>query len=430
MFSILRAWASLQRSQWFDRGKLREIQRRKLKRILNHAYHNVAFYKSLYRSHGIDSTRIKSIADLRKLPTITRNDLQNEPLAKRTAIDANLSSCKLTTTSGTSGSPVQVYDDALSVPYRDAQNLRLLWAYGVRPLHRICKMRVGDPTGVRPMAFLSEVGLWGFLRRNLLQQILYDSEIDSTVEMISKWKPKVIFGQGSYLTLLLERSKSLGRDMESQIVIATGEVLDGLTRSQLENGFHASVYDHYGMEEVGGSVAWECPTHFGYHVNDETVVLEFMRDGETVNPGEPGEIYITSLTHMATPIIRYATGDIATSIDEECECGRNLSMLRDIQGRVLDALVTRNGRHVFTAIARLQEVGGLNQFHVVQNEDYSIDLYARIAAGMEMSTLEELQRVCTELLGSIPVRIVKVERIDLVPGRKFRVIESKLRSRE
>jgi len=429
MIQILRAWASLQRSQWFERRTLAEIQNRNLKRIVDHAYRDVPFYNNLYRSHGVDPREIKSAADLSKLPPITRNDLQNEPLPKRTAFDVDLSACMPTVTSGTTGSPVQVYDDPLSVPYRDAQNLRLLWAYGVRAFHKICKMRVGDPTGVKPKPFLSEVGLWGFLRRNLLKQILYESDMDPTIELVAKWRPDVIFGMGSYLRLLLDRSKTLGRSLSFDIVITTAEVLDGLTRSHLQNGFHASVYDHYGMEEVGGSVAWECPTHFGYHINDETVVLEFLRDGEPVAPGEAGEIYITSLTHMATPIIRYATGDIATPIGEECECGRGLSMLRDIRGRVLDALVTRNGKHVFTIISRLEEVRGLEQFRVVQDRDYSINLYARIRDGMETSTREELEHICAEMLENAPTRIIQVEQLVQAPG-KFRIVESKLTSGE
>jgi phenylacetate-CoA ligase len=216
--------------------------------------------------------------------------------------------------------------------------------------------------------------------------------------------------------------------LDSKIVITTGETLDSFTRASLQDGFHSDVYDHYGMEEVGGSVAWECPTHSGYHINDESVVLEFLRDGEPVDPGEPGEVYITSLTHRATPIIRYATGDIATPIGGECECGRGLSMLKDVQGRVIDALVTKDHRYVLTIISRLQEVRGLEQFKVIQNRDFSVDLHVRIADGLETSTREELQHVCTDLLGDTPVRIVQVNRIDHLLGQKFRIVESKVMS--
>jgi phenylacetate-CoA ligase len=281
---------------------------------------------------------------------------------------------------------------------------------------------------LKPKPFLSEVGLWGFLRRNCVKQIVYDSDMNRAIELIGNWKPDVIFGMSSYFRILLEHAKSIGRSLDCKNVITTAEVLDRLTRAHIEDSFKAAVYDHYGMEEVGGSVAWECPTHFGYHINDETVALEFLRDGEPVAPGEPGEVHITSLTHTATPIIRYATGDIATPIEEECECGRSLSMLKDIQGRVLDALVTTDGKHIFTIISRVQEIHGLKQFKVVQNRDFSVDLFVRIAPGMESSVRDELERTCVELLGKTPTRIIPVERIEHVSGQKFRIVESKLTS--
>jgi len=428
MYQILRTWASLQRSQWLKKDRLYENRNMRLRRIIDHAYHKVPFYNELYRSHGIDPVRIRSVSDLSLLPPITRRDLQSQPLETRTAIDTNLGDCMLCATSGTTGSPVRVYDDVFSVPYRDALNLRLLWAYGVRPYHKICKMRVGDPTGQKPKAFLSEAGLWGFLRENCLKQIIYDNDIAAAVTLISRWKPHVIFGMGSYLRILLESSNELKSPLDSKIIITTGETLDSLTRASLQHGFHGDVYDHYGMEEVGGSVAWECPTHSGYHINDESVLLEFLRDGEPVDSGEPGEVYITSLTHRATPIIRYATGDIATPIGEECQCGRSLSMLKDVHGRTLDALVTKDHRYVLTIVSRLQEVQGLEQFKVIQNGDFSVDVFVRIADGMETSTREELQRACTELLGDTPIRIVQVNHIDHLLGRKFRIVESKVMS--
>ncbi len=54
------------------------------------------------------------------------------------------------------------------------------------------------------------------------------------------------------------------------IVITSGEMSDNSTRRFIQNKFGAEVFDH-GIEEVGGSVAWECPTHSGYHVNDDSL---------------------------------------------------------------------------------------------------------------------------------------------------------------
>jgi len=132
-----------------------------------------------------------------------------------------------------------------------------------------------------------------------------------------------------------------------------------------------------------------------------------------------------------TPIIRYATGDIATPLASECQCGRSLSKLKDVQGRILDFVVTKNGRFVSPAaiINRLEDVHGLEQFRVIQHDVNMIDLHVKIAVGMDITTRRELAHVCTALFDDTPVRIIQVESVDYSLGQKFRIVESSLAKR-
>jgi phenylacetate-CoA ligase len=429
-FQILRCWASLQKSQWFKKQALAQIQDTRLKRIVNHSYRNVPFYNKLYHSHGVDLERIRNASDLSRIPAITRSDLQGESLDVRTASGTDLNSCMLRTSSGTTATPIQVLEDSSSIAYRDALNLRLLWAYGTRPFNSLCKMRVSDPEG-EPKVRLSDVGMYGIIRKHGMKSVLYDTDPAKVAAMLAKWKPDIIFGTGSYFRMLAECSRRLNLHLNCRTIITSGEILDSSTRAYLRDEFRANVYDHYGMEEVGGSIAWECPTHSGYHINDECVILEFLRDGEPVAPGEPGEIYITSLTRTSTPIIRYATGDIATRIASECQCGRGLSMIKNVQGRILDFVVTKNGRLVSPAsiINKLEDVPGVEQFRVVQNEANMIEIHVKIAAGMDNTTQNQLEHVCTELFDDTPLRIIQVDEVDYSLGQKFRIIESSVTKR-
>ena len=428
MYEILNTWASLQRSQWYEKSKLARLRDSRLKRIVDHAYRKVPFYGELYQRLGVGARNIKSVSDLSGVPTVKREQLQRAGISALTAVGTNLADCMLGTTSGTTGARLQVYEDQAAVAYRDALNLRLLWAYGFRPFQRLCRTRVSDPTGRGPKRRLSDVGLWGFVRSHGMKQILYKTEPAKAVLILKDWEPDVIFGNPTYLKLLAKSANKIGVVLRCSTVITSGQVLDSSSRAFIGNAFQADVFDHYGLEEVGGSVAWECPTHSGYHINDECVILEFLRDGQPVASGEPGEIHVTSLTRSVTPIIRYATGDIGIPLDGECACGRGLSLLKSVKGRIMDYVVTRDGRFVPSnlIISRVEELQGIEQYKVFQNVDQTIDVHVKITDNMESPVLIKLKDVCSDLFGDTPARVVRVDNIEQASGRKFRIVESAL----
>jgi phenylacetate-CoA ligase len=101
------------------------------------------------------------------------------------------------------------------------------------------------------------------------------------------------------------------------------------------------MFNTYGCREFM-SLAGECETHDGLHVNAENVLVE------TALPAAagPSEVIVTDLHNYGMPFIRYAVGDLAVLDDSPCRCGRGLPKIQRIEGRVLDALRTADGRTV------------------------------------------------------------------------------------
>jgi phenylacetate-CoA ligase len=87
------------------------------------------------------------------------------------------------------------------------------------------------------------------------------------------------------------------------------------------------IFEHYGITEMGFTVAMECQRHDGMHINEADVYAEVvdLKSGEPLEPGEEGELVLTSINRRGMPIIRYKTGDITKLIDEPCECGDALT---------------------------------------------------------------------------------------------------------
>ncbi len=118
--------------------------------------------------------------------------------------------------------------------------------------------------------------------------------------------------------------------------------------AQLWNG--ARIFDHHGMTEVG-PVSFECPERPGtIHVIETSYLTEIL-DPETCQPvsrGETGELILTTLGRLGSPLLRYRTGDLVrAALAEVCVCGRHeVALEGGILGRSDDMVVVR-GVNVF-----------------------------------------------------------------------------------
>jgi phenylacetate-CoA ligase len=427
MLGVLTKWIQLQRSQWMTKDRLSKLQVARINRVVNDAFRKVPFYHALYE--GVASRGPLNIGDTRDLPIVTKAQVKSTPLQQRTAVDANLNSCLVNTTSGSTGPPITTLEDSYSAAFRDALNLRLMWAYGMRPLDRICRIRLG----LRPelkFSLADKSGVWGFFRRRLHKTLLSDTDILDHLRFIAAFRPAVLIASASYCRALVRTCEELNEQLPSfRVVITSGELSDNSTRKLIENKFGAEVFDHYGIEEVG-SIAWECPTHSGYHVNTDSLFSEFLRDEERVGAGETGELHVTSFHNMATPIIRYSTGDLATLIEDDCSCGRGLSMIRDIQGRMLDFVLTTD-RHYISPMAIIDAfatISGIEQFKIIQEKNFSIEVFIKYGDEKKNGILTDVQQRCRALFGETPVIVRLTDRLDNPKGKKFRAIESRLTS--
>jgi phenylacetate-CoA ligase len=250
-------------------------------------------------------------------------------------------------------------------------------------------------------------------------------DMNEHLTLFSKWKPTVIYAPVSYFRAFIEFLEETGKSLELRVVITGSEMLDKSTRRRIEDMFHAEVFETYGLVDAG-AVAWECPTRSGYHINTDSLIAEFLREGEPVAAGEPGEICITSLYKKATPVIRYLVGDIATPLDSDCQCGRGLALMKNIEGRRVDFIITKNGHYVspYTVMYSLENISGIEEFKVTQLKDYSVEVLVKPAETKADHVLKEVGEHCLQLFGETRFDIKAVERIENMKGQKRRPVQS------
>ena len=141
-------------------------------------------------------------------------------------------------------------------------------------------------------------------------------------------------------------------------------------RTKIEEAFETTVFDTYGCSE-GFHIAAQCGLEDHYHIQDLDVIVEFLDDDDQpVPPGIPGHVVVTRLHPGPMPFIRYKVGDIAEYKMGKCSCGRNFSLLKSIQGRNTDVVLTPGGNrlivHFFTGI--LEHFPEIDSFQVVQDD--------------------------------------------------------------
>ncbi len=107
----------------------------------------------------------------------------------------------------------------------------------------------------------------------------------------------------------------------------------------------ARVVDHHGMTEIG-PVSYSCPKRPGVlHVIEDSYIAEVIDPltGQPVPRGVAGELVLTNLGRLGSPLVRYRTSDIVQAAAAgSCECGtRDLALDGGILGRTDDMLVVR-----------------------------------------------------------------------------------------
>jgi phenylacetate-CoA ligase len=166
------------------------------------------------------------------------------------------------------------------------------------------------------------------------------------------------------------------------------------------------------------------------HITCEDIVVEITdSEGNVLPPGSAGEIVTTHLATRDFPFIRYRTGDVGVLDDGKCSCGRGLPLLKEIQGRTTDFVVSADGTvmHGLSLVYPIRELPGIEAFQVVQER---LDLTRVVLVWGEQfdeSNLERIRSALRRRLGAtVQICIERVESIPLEASGKFRYVVSKL----
>ena len=379
----------LKKLSTLTKNELDDIKLKKINSLIKRAIKST-FYSNLYKNHD---TYVKSIDDLNNLPIITKEMIKGKEEELLTNSKFLLSKGY---TSGSSGSPLTVYYDYLSVLKENAY----VWLY-----RNNCGLEFKEPV----------VSLRGNLNKNSISKYdkftntlylssynLNSKNINEYYKLILDFKPKAVLAYPSSIYLLASLLKEYNLKLSVELVFTSSETLYEPQKETIESVLNSHVFDWYGNAERTIALQSE---------NDIYVEPSLYSHNEFYDD----YLVSTNLNNYSFPLIRYKTNDIIKIEENE---------IKHILGRDDDFVIlednTKIGRidHIFKGL------NGIKFAQIIQNKINEIDINI-VEYNFTEKDRELLKEKIIERLGlyiKYQINLIEENEIIYMPSGKFKMV--------
>ncbi len=318
-------------------------QSARLKETLRDCVKHVPYYQNAW-SQSQKQAALEG--DLQALPLLEKEPLRASPEAFLRD-DLHPFRPQVFLTSGSTGTPISSYytipELRRSLALREVRSAR--WAGVSYKMPRATfsgRMVEPDPYSKGP-----------FYRFNRAERQVYFSAFHLRpntakmyVEALHKHQVKWMTGYAVSFYLLARFILEQGILVPSlKAIITTSEKLTSKMREMMEQAYSCRIYEEYSTVE-NAIFASECEYGQLHNSPDVSVVEILKSDGTPCDPGEAGEVVVTTLSRVYQPLIRFRLGDLAKWGTQACSCGRSMPVIDEVVGRIEDVVVGPDGRQM------------------------------------------------------------------------------------
>ena len=346
----------IERIARIPREDLRLLQNKRFLNVVAFAW-KIPFYQRHWGAAGVVPDDIRSIDDIGKLPTYSKEDLMasveaHPPMGDFHGLDSyakeNRPPLVFQTTSGTTGRPQPLLFGPKS---REIQNILLARLYAMQGINRDDVMHSVYGHGmVNGGHYVRETVLHWMGAQLLTAGTGIETSSTNQVNLMKEFGATAIIGFGDYITYLagIARKEGLEPGTDINIRVISGH-MGAESREAISKAWGgAEVYDWYGVGDTG-AIAGEGPDHAGMYVQEDAQFLEIL-DIESNKPmadGESGDMVVTCLyKDDVFPIIRFNTHDVSAFRTDPSPLGFTLRRIVGFQGRS-DNMVKLRGINIY-----------------------------------------------------------------------------------
>jgi len=413
----VREFLSLRARRGWDRSRIDELRRVKLRRLIRHAYDNVPYYRRLMDHARVRPDEIRGPEDLQNIPVTTKKDLRN---AGPDCLAHGAGPLITLQTSGHSGIPFEVKMTAAEYRTRRLREFRMLIGLGVRPTDRLVLL---GPVRTRPARLHRRLG---FYRMEVIPLTLPE---DEQLARFRSSNPDILWAYPTILkTALYNAHCGLSDLVRPRFLITSGQVMEPVFRERLRRELPSmEIVNIYGSAEVG-RIGAECRHRRGLHLEEDALIVEFLQDGNRVEPGTEGHVAVTSLDQLTMPFIRYEQGDLCRLRAHACECCWRTPLIDPPLGRSADMITLPCGGALspLPLDVALRNELSLWQYRFIQHRPDHIEAQLCFRELPSPDKVGELKRLMENTVGHgivFDVQLIPEMRFE---GSKFKVFLSNL----
>jgi len=402
------------------------VQEEKFISLVRFAYREIPFYRKRWDAAGVNPADIRTIADIVKLPVISREEVREGFRAGLFSRAHDGTQNVVFQTSGSTG-------ESLEVPWDRPSMLRIMTYFSpdivgeyagieIRSATYIVVMGHGDTIPPFSLDHPHETPPGMTFSRGNVSFIDALEPPDRILAFIAEKRPDFIGGYTGIITELAAYAQEHGIPVWCPRLIGlSAEPLPSQSVRLIREVFRAPVMASYVATETG-LIAVERRYGEGYGVVRWDVVVELLNDdGEMVREGEVGNVVVTTLSNRAMPLIRYA--GLADYSSFKPGCGNDPATLSVVYGRKIERLECRDGSTVNPYLLEviMASIEGIGQYQIVQHSLDEIEvLYVPLKekTGVPVSPdTRSAARAFARVFGAgVQVRFRAVDRIPRQAG--------------
>ena len=346
--------------------KAKKQQNRNVHKLMKSAY-EIPFYRKRFDENHLTPDDFHCSEDLAKFPVLTKDELRVWMKELYDTHPEERDSWDATSTSGSTGIPLRLYQSQREHTCANASWIRILMSFGYNPFFG--KM-VSFESSYRSEkksrdSFIQRLGI--LQRRILSEKRCIGDGTAEVIKELNDYAPDLIcLRKNCIVRIALYAQQHNLQIKKPKWYIPVSEMVDDVTRNILEKTFGPGLVDAYGSDETGSCII-KRPGNDYYDICNDTHVVNIYDDQNRL--ADTGKVIITPLYKTDFPIINYDIGDIASSYVKD-----GIRYVTKIHGRLNDMVKHENGED--TSVLELRKIPngitGIAQFRYVQESYHDL----------------------------------------------------------